>query len=91
MEGSRVVGDRGWEGGGVMAEGRVGCGVWRALMMLSGVEVGSMICDVWWRQRARIGRRKVGGSRVTGVRSSRTERRSALLIVVVTERVARGC
>ena len=59
--------------------------------MLSGVDVDSMICDVWLKNRARIGRRKAGGSRVTGVRSSRTERRSALLMaLVVTELVARG-
>jgi hypothetical protein len=52
-------------------------------------DTGSIICAVWWMKRAaaiegvavRIGRRNGGGRRVMGVRSSRTERRSALLMV----------
>lgn len=52
--------------------------------------VGSTCWAVWWRKRAAgaaaaaagwKGRRKDGGRRVTGVRSSRTERKSALLMV----------
>lgn len=50
------------------------------MTLLSGC-VDSTIGVVWVRYRARFGRRKVGGSRVTGALSSRTERRSALLIL----------
>lgn len=65
-------------------------GAWTAAalrMALSGCAVGSTICDVWLKKRARMGSRKVGGNLVTGVRNSRTERRSALLMIdcVVTK------
>lgn len=52
-------------------------------VMLFVTDVGSTICDVWCRKRAlaRMGSRKVGGRRVMGVLSSRTERRRDLLMI----------
>lgn len=97
IEGSRDAGERGLgssccsgatDDGGDVAEACRDC--WTALTIPSGVAVGSTICDVWLKNRARIGRRNVGGSRVTGARSSRTERRSALLMIVVVKERARG-
>lgn len=93
MLGSREAGERGdgcwctgFDGGGVV-EVDVCCGGCLTavlLMMLSGATGdGSIIWDVWCMSRARIGRRGVGDSRLTGVRSSNTERRSDLLMIVV--------
>lgn len=59
------------------------CGVAVAAVggMVVVVVLGSTCCGVELIHRARIGRRKVGGRRVMGLRSSRAERRSDLLIV----------
>lgn len=97
IEGSRDAAERGLgsscgggatDDGGDVAEACRDC--WTALTIPSGVAVGSTICDVWLKNRARIGRRNVGGSRVTGARSSRTERRSALLMIVVVKERREG-
>lgn len=93
IDGSREAGESGELGscgcdrfdGRCVGEVCCDCLTAALLMMLSGAAGGSMICDVWLKNRARVGRRKVGGSRVTGARSSRTERRSALLMIVVGE------
>ena len=49
------------------------------------VVLGSMCCGVELIHRARMGRRKDGGRRVMGLRSSSAERRSDLLMVTEDE------
>lgn len=71
-----------------LSDGEVGEGAMGGTVVCVGVAVGAIVGLVFCvdvvvvRPRARIGRRKVGGSRVMGVRSSRTERSSERLIVL---------
>lgn len=49
----------------------------------------SMICAVELKYRARLGRRKAGGSADTGIRMSRTDFRSDLLNILVMRAISR--
>ncbi len=66
--------------GNVVAEAAAGDGRGISIGPRVVVSVGSMICVVWLKCRARMGRRKEGEGRAMGARSSNTERRSALLM-----------
>lgn len=78
--------DGGVRGPVLLVLGAMGGGALAVLGDASLGVVGSAFCRgiVLLKVRARIGRRKGGGSRVMGVRSSRTERRRERLIFCVS-------